>query len=349
MSAYSKESTSIEQIERGEQSRDSERHLRDEELEEEETPLPLFMAHEPDHITQFPNKWSRYRYMMREGIAEFLGVMILVIFGTGVDLQVVLSSKTSVAPAPKGEYLSISFGWAVGTGIGIWVSGGYSGGHINPAVTISQAIFRKFPWRKVPVYIVSQVLGGFVGGLLVYADYAHAIDAYEGKGIRTVPGTASLFSTYAADYETNVAAFFDEFLGTAVLLIAVFALTDKKNGPPPPGLVPLAIFLLVLGIGAALGINTAYAINPARDLGPRLMTAIFYGREVWTYRNQYWLWCPIMGPILGAIVGAGLYDALLFTGSESFFNAPSRVAKRNHQHAGKAARDKIPAGVDDKV
>jgi len=284
---------------------------------------------------------------MREFTAEFMGVMLLVIFGTGVDLQVVLSASTNVQSFQRGDYLSINFGWAVGTAIGIWVSSGFSGGHINPAVTIALAVFRKFPWKKVPVYIVAQVLGGFCGALLTYANYTHALDAFEGVGVRSVPGTASLFSTYAAAYETNAAAFFDEFLGTVVLLIAVLALTDTKNGPPPPGLVPLAIFFLILGIGASLGMNTGYAINPARDLGPRLATAIFYGRAVWTFRNQYWLWCPILGPILGALTGSAIYDAFFFTGAESILNTPSIEARKNGLRAERSARDMMPAGVDE--
>jgi len=262
---------------------------------------------------------------------------------------VVLSSSTKVAASPKGEYLSLSFGWAIGTALGVWVGSGYSGGHINPAVTSSLATFRGFPWRKVPMYILAQVLGAFTGALLTYATYFHALDAFEGKGIRTVPGTASLFSTYAATYETSVSCFFDEFLGTAVLLIMVLAVTDKKNGPPPAGLVPLALFILILGIGACLGMNTGYAINPARDLGPRIMTWIFYGKEVWNFRHQYWLWTPILGPIMGGLSGTLVYDAFLYTGSESILNKPNSQAKAHGLHAARAERGKVPAGVDDAV
>ncbi|KZS93694.1 aquaporin, partial [Sistotremastrum niveocremeum HHB9708] len=256
-----------------------------------------------NHITSFPNRWSRIRYWLRESAAEFLGTMILFIFGNGADCQVVLSSNTNVSATPKGDYLLISFGWSVGTAMGVWVSGGYSGGHINPAVSIALAAFREFPWYKVPIYVIAQVLGAFTGALLTYATYFHALDAYEGKGIRTVPGTASLFATYAVDFGMIglVSCFFDEFLATSLLMTGVLAVTDKKNGPPPAGLVPLVLFILVLGEGACLGMNTAYAINPARDLGPHLMTCIFYGREVSNFRSQYWLWTPILGPIIGAL------------------------------------------------
>ncbi|KAJ6585236.1 aquaporin-like protein [Mycena capillaripes] len=242
-----------------------------------------------ESITIHPNAWSKYRLMMREYVAEFLGVCILIIFGTGVDCQVVLSTVTGVASSQKGSYLSISVGWGVGTAMGVWVSGGISGGHINPAVTIALATYRGFPWKKVPGYIAAQTLGGLVGAALVYANYYHAITIFEGgPDVRTL-ATASLFSTYALDYMTSVSCFFSEFLATAVLLIVVLAINDKKNCPPPAGLAPLVLFVLILGIGASLGMETAYAINPARDLGPRLLTSMVgYGKQVYTFRNQYW-------------------------------------------------------------
>jgi hypothetical protein len=121
----------------------------------------------------------------------------------------------------------------------------------------------------------------------------------------------------------NVTCFFDEFLGTALLLLVVCAISDKRNGPPPAGLNPLVLFITVLGIGACLGAQSAYAINPARDLGPRLMAyMVGYGTEVWNYRNQYWLWCPILAPICGALAGVGVYDLLIFEGEESIVNKP---------------------------
>jgi len=290
-------------------------------------------SHEEHHVVvqEFiePNWWWRYRQIIREAAAEFTGVMILIIFGTGVDCQVVLSSVTAVAPSQKGAYISISFGWAVGTAMGVWASVGISGGHINPAVTLALATFRGFPWKKVPVYIFAQIMGGLVGAALVYANYIHAIDLFEGgRHIRTL-STASLFSTYALGYMTNVSCFFSEFLASAVLLIMVLATTDKHNSPAPPGLFPLVLFLLILGIGASLGMETGYAINPARDLGPRLFTSMVgYGKQVYTFRNQYWLWCPVIAPILGAMAGTLFYDVLLFNGPESRINHPNTAARR---------------------
>lgn len=302
-----------------------------------------------ERYTRYPNRWSKIREYIREPAAEFFGVMIIIIFGTGVDCQVVLSGNSAVASSSKGDYLSINFGWAIGTALGVWLSGGISGGHLNPAVTIAFAAFRDFPWRKVPVYIFAQLMGGVCGAGITYANYIHAIDLFEGgRHIRTTPGTAGLFSTYAADYMTSVSCFFDEFLGTAILLLVVCAITDKRNGPPPAGLVPLVLFLTILGIGASLGFQTGYAINPARDLGPRLLTSMVgYGSAVYTYRNHYWLWCPIIGPIVGALVGVFIYDTFFFVGSESIINRPNANARRAHQRAASAERQKPIVGTEE--
>ncbi|KAI1794876.1 aquaporin [Ganoderma leucocontextum] len=300
------------------------------------------------HYTKYPNAWSRIREYIREPAAEFFGVMILIIFGAGVDCQTQLSKNAKVASAVYGDYLSLNFGWAAGTALGVWVSGGISGGHINPAVTIAMATFRDFPWRKVPSYIFAQVMGGLCGAGIIYANYIHAIDLVEGgRHIRTVPGTAGLFSTYALPYMTPVSAWFDQFLGTAVLLIVVCAIGDARNGPPPPGLAPLVLFITILGIGTSLGMQTGYAINPARDLGPRLLTAMVgYGAPVFTFRSHYWLWCPVIAPIVGALVGTFSYDLFFYTGGESILNKPNKRALELGERAKNAERRPVPAGPE---
>ncbi|CAA7262912.1 unnamed protein product [Cyclocybe aegerita] len=298
---------------------------------------------EDQNLVYYPNRWAEWREYLREPFAEFLGVAILIIFGTGVVCQVFLSANTGVSATPRGDWLALNFGWGVGTAMGVWVSGGISGGHINPAITIALATFRGFPWKKVPIYILAQVLGGLVGAACVYGNYYHAINIVEGGvGVRTL-STAGLFSTYALPYMTNVSAFFDEFLGTVVLTIVVLAMGDRRNMQPPSGLAPLVLFMLVLGIGASLGMQTGYAINPARDLGPRILTAMVgYGKQVFTFRNHYWIWCPVMGPILGALFGAFVYDAFLYTGDDSVINKPNAQARRRNLHAQSTQRRQIP-------
>jgi len=175
--------------------------------------------------------------------------------------------------------------------------------------------------------MAAQLLGGIVGAALVYANYFHAIDLVEGHGVRTL-ATAGLFSTYAMGYMTNVSCFFSEFLGTVILLFAILSINDKKDSSPPNGLKPLVLFLLILGIGTSLGMQTGYAINPARDLGPRILTAMVgYGRDVFDFRTQYWLWCPVMAPFLGALVATFLYDAFLYTDTDSILNKPDAKAR----------------------
>ncbi|KAF8530056.1 aquaporin [Hysterangium stoloniferum] len=306
------------------------------------------------HDVTYPNTWARWRAVIREPAAEFLGTMVLILFGNGVVCQVVLSGNPAVSAGSKGEYLSICFGYGTGVALGVWISGGISGGHINPAVTdllliwfrvyvltrqtkvtLALAVFRGFPWKKVPIYMFAQLMGAICGAAIVYANYFHAIDIFEGgRGVRTVPGTASLFATYPLDYLTPVSAFFDEFIGTAMLVMVILAVTDKKNIAPKPGMVPLALFFVIFGIALAFGMQTGFAINPARDLGPRLLTAMVgYGRDVFDFRNQYWLWCPILGPFLGALVGALVYDAFLFVGSDSIINTEAKAHRERVRNA----------------
>ncbi|KAG8987138.1 hypothetical protein FRB90_003567 [Tulasnella sp. 427] len=257
---------------------------------------------------------SRFRRHLRQPGAEFLGTFLLVFFGTAANCQTVLLSNGTHA---KGDWLSGAVGWGVGIALGVFVSATVSGGHINPAVTLTQAVFRRFPWKKVPVYWAAQLLGGFIGSLFTYAIYRNAIDKFEGKGVRSVPGTAGLFGTFPLDYVPDVVAFFNEFLATIFLVLTIFAATDRNNAPTSPAIVALAIFFAMVGITTVIGAQTSFAMNPARDLGPRMMSAMFYGRQVFTYRRNYWIWGPIIADFTGALAGATLYDLLIYAGSES--------------------------------
>ncbi|KAH9969565.1 putative aquaporin 3 [Russula dissimulans] len=251
-----------------------------------------------------------------------LGTMILTLLGCAGNCQAVLSANTGVASSPKGDYLSLSIGWACGVSLGAWVCAGVSGGHVNPVVTLCMAVFRGFPWKKVPGYVLGQLIGAWAGAIIVFGNYFHAIDIVEGKKGRRTLTTGSLFGTYALDYMPSANCFFDEFIGTFILLMVLFAVTDKRNSPPAV-LVPLVVFLAILGIAVSFGMQTGFAINPARDLGPRIMTAMVgYGRQVFNFRHQYWLWSPILGSVCGGLTASFLYDLLVYNGPESFFNAP---------------------------
>lgn len=292
----------------------------------------------------FPNKWAAIRYKLREPFAEFLGCFMLMVFGNGINCQVTISQLYDPA-SPKGDYLSISFGWGVGVAMGVWVAGGISGGMINPAVTIALALFRKFPWKKVPVYIFAQILGCLVGSLCIYGLYVNPIRLVDPDQTET---TAALFTTYPAEFlrspSTRMSSFYNEFFASAILLIVILAIGDSSNTPPPDGLAPLVLLWLVWGLGACLGWQTAYAVNPARDLGPRLMLYIVgYSPDLlWTFNAWYWLWTPIIAVCSGAIMGCIIYDGLIYTGGDSPIN---RKAKRHAPALGPGSKDKMPAAL----
>lgn len=181
--------------------------------------------------------------------------------------------------------------------LGVYTSG-ISGAHINPAVTLANCLYRKFPWRKFPIYTFSQILGAMTGAAIVYANYKSAIDAFEGgPNIRTVPGyspnaTAGIFATYPAPFMTKTGQFFSEFIASSILMFTIFAIKDDDNIGAGP-LTPLVLFFVIFGIGACFGWETGYAINLARDFGPRLVSyMIGYGHNVWAAGNYYfWVSC----------------------------------------------------------
>ncbi|CCG84506.1 protein of unknown function [Taphrina deformans PYCC 5710] len=253
---------------------------------------------------------SRLRRNLREPAAEFLGVFIMICFGDGSVAQVNLSKQT------YGEYQSISWCWGIGVMMGVYVAGGISGGHLNPAVTFANCLYRRFPWSKLLPFTIAQILGGFCGAALVYGNYQSAIDSFEGGDFRT-HATATIFSTYPADFLTTVGQFFSEVVATAILIICLFAIGDERNNPAGDH-GPIVILFIIFGIGAAFGWETGYALNLARDFGPRLLSfAIGYGGEVFTYGMNYSI-IPCTAPFVGAIIGGAIYDILIFTGDSPF-------------------------------
>jgi aquaglyceroporin related protein len=250
------------------------------------------------------------------------------LFGAGVECQVRLNYHTTDIKGNAGDFLQCRLAWAAGVALAVWMAGGVSGGHCNPTVTVALAVFRGFPLRKVPGFVIAQVAGATVASLAVYLNYVTSISAYEGgPDVRTIVGphaTAGLFFTLPAAHLPYAGAFYTEALASATLIGIVFSLADKSNLAPPKGTQPFAMFLALLAIGSALGINTGYAMNGARDTGPRIaLTMVGYGPEVFTHDYFYWLWAPWVGAISGGLLGASLYDAFLYIGRDSPFNAPS--------------------------
>jgi glycerol uptake facilitator protein len=223
--------------------------------------------------------------------------------------------------AASGDWLIIGWGWGLAVAFGVYVAGGVSGAHINPAVTLAFAVRRDFPWRKVPGYVAAQLVGAFLGALLVYIVYKGAIDSYERahditRGDPDSVTTYSIFATFPAPYFGNVVGpFVDQVVGTAFLVGFVFALVDERNQPPKANLAPVVVGLVVVAIGLSFGANAGYAINPARDFGPRVLAWIAGWGEVampGNYPNMSgYVWIPIVGPCLGALIGAVVYDLLI--------------------------------------
>jgi glycerol uptake facilitator protein len=238
--------------------------------------------------------------------AEFLGTMILILFGVGVVAQVVTGD------GGLGDHDSIAWAWGIGVTMGVYVAARISGAHLNPAVTIALAAFKGFPWRKVLPYSLAQTAGAFVAALIirfVYSDLLNSVD----PGLTSA--TQGVFSTLPGNGTLPVSigtAFFDQVVGTAILVFVIFALTTASNNPPMANLGPVVVGLLVVGIGMAWGANAGYAINPARDFGPRLLTFLTGYETAWVDQNgtPYW-WLPIVAPIIGGLIGGALFKYMI--------------------------------------
>jgi MIP family channel proteins len=246
--------------------------------------------------------------MKRELLAEFLGTFVLIVFGVGVVAQVVLSKQTA------GAYLSINLAWGLAVTMGCYVAAGVTGAHLNPAVTLALAVHRKFPWGRVLPYSIAQLAGAFVASAVVYGTYHEALAAFDG-GVRQVVGplgTAGIWATYPQPFlSVFPGGVIDQIVGTALLVGVIFAITDVRNSPAPTGLAPVIVGLLVVLIGATFGFNAGYAINPARDFGPRLFTFVAgWGSGVFTAGNGWW-WVPIIAPCVGAVLGGWVYDVFV--------------------------------------
>ena len=233
--------------------------------------------------------------MTAKFLAEMFGTMIILLFGSGVVANVVLN-KTN---GNNGGTFMITLGWAVGVLLGIYASAPISGAHLNPAVTIGLASIGLFPWSEVPLYIAAQFLGAFLGGVLVYLAYLKQWAATEDPGVKL-----AVFSTspQIRNYPANVLT---EVIGTFILVFVGLAIGISKTATAT-GLNPLLWGFLVWGLGVSFGGPTGYAINPARDLGPRiahfLLPIAGKGKSDWAYS-----WVPVVGPIIGGILGAFLY------------------------------------------
>lgn len=228
-------------------------------------------------------------------IGEFFGTMVLILLGNGV----VANSLLSKSKGQNSGWIVITAGWGVGVAIAVYVAGWVAGGHINPAVTFAMVLNGSTSLADAPWYVAGQLLGAAAGAVLVYlAYYAHW------AGTEDSDAKLACFATIPA-IRKPLANLVTEIIGTAMLLLGVLGIAQTENGIGS-GLGPYLVGMLVFGIGLSLGGPTGYAINPARDLGPRLAHALLpiagKGRSDWSYA-----WVPIVGPLIGGAIGVFLY------------------------------------------
>ncbi|MBZ5668118.1 MAG: aquaporin family protein [Acidobacteriia bacterium] len=231
-------------------------------------------------------------------MAEVVGTMFLVLLGDGVVAAVVLN-KTK---AQNSGWMVITTGWALGVAMGVYAVGRISGAHLNPAITLGLAVIGRFSWRAVPTYMAAQFLGAFLGAVIVWLAYLAHWPVTEDKSAKLI-----VFSTVPAIRRLPM-NLLTEIIGTFVLMFGVLAILANA-APTQSGLFPLLVGFLVWSIGLSLGAPTGYAINPARDLGPRLAHALLpiagKGDSDWSYS-----WVPVLGPVLGGVAGAVAYVKL---------------------------------------
>lgn len=244
--------------------------------------------------------------LVRECMAEFLGTFVLLLFGCSAAAQVKTSRET------KGQFLSVNMAFSVGVMSAMYLTKNITGAHLNPAVTLSFCVLKKAPWAKLVPYSLSQLLGTYVASAMVYLVYYDSIMNFS-EGKLTVYGpneTASIFATYPLEHMSLGRSFLDQVVGTGMLMLCILGLDERRNTPAPAELIPAVVAFIVLGISMSMSGNCGGAINPARDLGPRLFTLTAgWGTEVFTCYN-YWFWVPLVAPLVGGVMGSFLY--LLF-------------------------------------
>jgi glycerol uptake facilitator protein len=250
----------------------------------------------------------RRNTLIGELSAEFLGTFTLIIFGCGVVAQTVLTPFTAGAQ-------SIHWAWGIGVVMGIYVAGGISGAHINPAVTVSLAWRRQFPWGKVAPYALAQVIGAFVAALIIRWNYYESFNKFDPAKTNK---SQVVFNTYPNNNSpdmpqiSQLGALRDQIIGTAILVMLVFAIIDARNTAPQANMAPFIIGLVVVGIGMVLGAAAGYAINPARDLGPRLAAWVCgWANAFADQRGDFYAWVPIVGPFIGGPLGGLIYDTFI--------------------------------------
>lgn len=232
-------------------------------------------------------------------MAELIGTMFILLFGNGVNAMATLFNL--------GGYTNITFGWGLGVFLGILVSSRISGAHLNPAVTLALVLTKRTPINKLPLYVIAQMIGGFLGALLVYTFfYAKFMEIDP-----SLANTAGIFSTFPAIKTSFIPGFVAEIIATTILMFGILAIVDHFTNEKAGFLIPFAVSALIVGIGMSFGAMHGYAMNPARDFSPRLLTAILgFKNNGLTDGSIIWA-APVFGSLIGAPLGAWLYELTL--------------------------------------
>ncbi|NXA72482.1 AQP3 protein, partial [Thryothorus ludovicianus] len=255
--------------------------------------------------------------------------LFIQVFGLSSVAQVILGKGNS------GQYLSINMAFGIGVTLGIYAAGGVSGAHLNAAITITQCILGNISWTTLVAYVTGQFLGSFMAAATVFALYYDAIYNYTNGSLTTSgpTATAMIFSTFPAPTVSFQGAFFTEFTATVMLILGALVIHDEKNNAAIKSAQPVLTGMLVMGIGLGMGLNTGYAINPSRDLPPRIFMAIAgWGMDVFTADHSWW-WVPVAAPILGCLAGVFIYKLCI-----DFHN--------HHEPGHETENEKEQAGMD---
>ncbi|CCH61197.1 hypothetical protein TBLA_0E01380 [Henningerozyma blattae CBS 6284] len=307
------------------------------------------------------SKWSTVKHTyLKEFLAEFMGTMVMIIFGDSVCCQVNLASKiqqntyvqsllklkskgvatedlvdtmetleTLVSSTSGGTFDDIAMGWGAAVVMGYFCAGGsaISGAHLNPSITIANFFFRGFPKKKIPYYLIGQMLGAFIAAYITFIYHKKIIlQAYPDDWWKN-ESVANLFFVFPKEYLSPARQFIGEFVCTAMLQAGMFALTDPYTCLSSD-VFPLMLFILIFMINASMGYQTGCAMNMARDLGPRLaMYTLGFDRKVIWINHHHFFWIPMVAPFLGSLTGALVYDVCIYQGHESPVNWPFTLYK----------------------
>jgi len=307
---------------------------------EDVIPLSGYEA-EDDEVHNLHTYWSVIRLRFREPLAELLGITVQYTLGFSANLALTVS-RGAAGVGDTGDWA-----WGLATMIAIYVAGGISGAHLNPAISIMLYIYRGFPLSKIPSYITAQMVGAFLATLITFAIFRPGLIALQARDLAVQgqhpvifePSAMPQASVVLVNYLTfprqpwvgTGTAFLTELVGTTILAVAVLALGDDTNAPPGAGMNAFIVGLLVAVLGMAFGFNTGLAMNPARDFGPRVaLTVLGYSTNPHPslFADMYWIRVNWLAPICGTILGGFLYDSMIFIGGESPVNYPVKRVKR---------------------